>query len=193
MPSLCPCHPCVHAIPVSMPSRGLRHERGQRGRREREWSAQRRGRGSGGQRERGRRRSRRRNQEEEAEKKGDGRAVSEAAARRSTTGRGTRGMRIRYCPLGCELNPTARGPPTTSTSAEAHRLQRGGAPRRSSAAASPDPREVRRGHSSFPLARGLQYCIRGRHRPRARSLCARSACGPENRGRLGRGAEQGPT
>ena len=56
---------CVHAIPVSMPSRGLRHEREQRGRREREWSAQRRGRGSGGQRERGRRRSRRRHQEEE--------------------------------------------------------------------------------------------------------------------------------
>ena len=25
---------------------------------------------------------------------------------------------------------------------------------------------VRRGHSSFPPARGLQYCIRGRHRPR---------------------------
>jgi hypothetical protein len=59
-----------------------------------------------------------------------------------------------------------------------------------STTASPDPRVVRRGHSSFPPARGLQYCIRGRHRPRARSLCARSACGPENRGRLGRGVER---
>ena len=107
--------------------------------------------------------------------------------------------------------PLARGPPTTSTPAEAQsgirlnplpsppclslagaaRLLRGGAPRRLLAAASPDPCVVRRGHSSFPPARGQQYCIRGRHRPRARSLCARSACGPENRGRLGRGAERG--
>jgi len=112
-----------------------------------------------------------------------------------------------------ELNPTARGHLNTSTSAEAQpgtrlnplpslplpvcswqeaaRLQRGGAPRRFPATASPDLRVVRRGHSSFPPARGQQYCIRGRHRPRARSLCARSACGPENRGRLGRGAERG--
>jgi hypothetical protein len=100
MPSLCPCHPCVHAIPMSMPSRGLRHERGQRGRREREWSAQRRGRGSGGQRERGRR-SRRRHQEEEATKEEvEGRTVSSTTPRYRRTGLGTRGMRIRYCSHG---------------------------------------------------------------------------------------------
>ena len=98
MPSLCPCHPCVHAIPVSMPSRGLRHERGQRGRREREWSAQRRGRGSGGQRERGRR-AHRCHQEEEVEEEGKGREVSKTAASCCTTGLGPRGMTVRYCPL----------------------------------------------------------------------------------------------
>jgi hypothetical protein len=99
-------------------------------------------------------------------------------------------------PLGCESEPSTRGltiwlwkssstrhqalsPPLPSppclSLAGAARLLRGGAPRRLLAAASPDPRVVRRGHSSFPPARGQQYCIRGRHRPRARSLCARSA------------------
>ena len=46
------------------------------------------------------------------------------------------------------------------------RLQRGGAPRRLLYQASSDPRVVRRGHSSFPPARGQQCCIRGRYRPR---------------------------
>jgi hypothetical protein len=80
--------------------------------------------------------------------------------------------------------PPLPSPPCLSP-AGAARLQQGGAPRRLPTTAFPDPRVVRRGHSSFPPARGLQYCIRGRHRPRARSLCARSTCGPENRGRLG--------
>ena len=87
-------------------------------------------------------------------------------------------------------SPPLPSPPCLSLWQEAARLLRGGAPRRLLAAASPDPCVVRRGHSSFPPARGQQYCIRGRHRPRARSLCARSACGPENRGRLGRGVER---
>ena len=36
--------------------------------------------------------------------------------------------------------------------------------------ASPDPRVVRRGHSSFSPARGQQCCIRGRYRPTLMSL-----------------------
>jgi hypothetical protein len=82
-------------------------------------------------------------------------------------------------PRSSSIRHQAQSPPLPSppclSLAGAARLLRGGAPRRLLAAASPDPCVVRRGHSSFPPARGQQYCIRGRHRPRARSLCARSA------------------
>jgi hypothetical protein len=82
---------------------------------------------------------------------------------------------------GTRLNPLPSPPLPCPSLAGAARLLRGGAPRRFLTTASPDPREVRRGHSSFPLARGLQCCIRGRHRPRAMSLCARSAWNGEPR------------
>ena len=55
--------------------------------------------------------------------------------------------------------------------------------------ASPDPRVVRRGHSSFPPARGQQCCIRGRYRPTSGAAGSERA-DPENRGRLGRGVDQ---
>ena len=58
--------------------------------------------------------------------------------------------------------------------------------------ASSDLRVVRRGHSSFPPARGLQCCIRGRDRPR-QELRLEERGGQVNRGRLGRDVDQGPT
>jgi hypothetical protein len=97
-------------------------------------------------------------------------------------------------PRSSSIRHQAQSPPLPSppclSLAGAARLLRGGAPWRLLAAASPDPCVVWRGHSSFPPARGQQYCIRGRHRPHARSL-GLGVCGPENRGRLGRGVERG--
>ena len=170
--------------------------------------------------ERVRRRSHRRHQEEEAEKKGEGRCISHSAASCSSTrairareaaesgtasswgvsqDRCARGFKIRSLvqPGSTRYRPGTTHqaipfPPCLSLAGGCSTTARR-SPSAVSTTASPDPRVVRRGHSSFPPARGLQYCIRGRHRPRARSLCARSACGPENRGRLGRGAERGST
>ena len=46
--------------------------------------------------------------------------------------------------------------------------------------------------SSFPPARGLQYCIRGRYRPR-QELRLEERGWQVNRGRLGRDVDQGLT
>ena len=148
-------------------------------------------------RERGRR-SRRRHQEEEVEEEGEGREVSQAAARCSTTGLGPRGMRVRYCPSGSvsqvlncaqafrpraprpKLNQASGSIPSPPSApclplAGAARLQQSGAPRRFPAAASPDLRGVRRGGGGIALSHqragsSTVSCIRGRYRPHARRM-----------------------
>jgi hypothetical protein len=74
------------------------------------------------------------------------------------------------------LNPNARGP--SDHKHLGRRLQRGGAPRQFLATASPDPRVVRRGHSSFPPQRAGSSAVSAggtdpRQEPRARSVRTR--------------------
>ena len=65
-------------------------------------------------------RERERERSEREAKRGE-RASTTTTARSSTTGLGPRGMRVRHCPSGSvSLNPTARGPLTTSTSADVY-------------------------------------------------------------------------
>jgi hypothetical protein len=131
MPSLCPCHPCVHAIPVSMPSlcpcHSVCHVAIQ--------SCVRASCLCACHLEHTRmervhaRMADRRHQEEEAEKKGEGRYVPSTSARclqlGTSTGPSTRGMRLRHCPLGYAIggmsprNRMRAGLLITSTSVEA--------------------------------------------------------------------------